>query len=500
MLRSTLIVSCIALCCFMFVLSANSATEKASSVLISNVTVIDIYTGNKTLSDIVIAGDQIVDLKRHGDLTVTKDQRIKNATVIDATGQYAIPGLWDMHVHMTYIPELKHSISHYFIANGVTSVRDMGGVLNEIIAFRENAKRQDVIAPRIWLTGPLLDGSPVVFDGGEFGGHKLSAMGMAVDTPEKAINTVDNLKARGIDLIKTYELLRPEVFVALVKRAHELGLPVMGHIPTRMTIEEAVAAGLDGIAHMKGVDYGCARDPKSIRAERVAIVEKGTKEGMRGIEILSMISKDVEEKAMMQAITRENSPQCQSLIKLLGQQKIWLTATLVQRSLINAIKEDHLSDWYRDLGYMPEFLQQKKQNLLDLMRAENPSQEGEKYYWQFNILKQLHQSGARILIGTDAPTFLFLPGFSVHDELKALVKAGLSPLEALQAGTINGAKFFGVDNAQGSISVGKVADIVLLNADPLSQISNTRKIDTVISRGRVLDRKALDSLLEQAAN
>lgn len=484
-----LIISC------WLLLSCTFASE-GQSTLISETTVIDIHSGVKTDADILIVDDKIAAIKPPGQLTANKDPRLKQVTVIDASGKYAIPGLWDMHVHLTFISALEPTLSHYFIANGVTSVRDMGGELESIIAFRNHAEQPSVIAPHIWIAGPLIDGSPRVF-----GGHKphLSEVSIAVDTPEEAIELVDELAARGVDVIKPYELLRPEVFTALVKRAHDHGLPVFGHIPTRMTLEEAVAAGIDGVSHLRGIDYSCALTPKATQAKRIAIVEQGIKEDAVGRDVMSAVRKAVGSVALEQAIEHKNPQACQALINGLGKEAIWQEPTLASAAIVRAISEDNIASWMQALETLPAFYRYEKLQLLTRWRNSKAVPLWlKKYQWQLETVEQLHRLGAGILAGTDAPTHLQLPGSSLHDELEALVTAGLSPLEALQAATINGARFFKVEDKQGAIQVGRLADIVLLNADPIENISNTRDIDTVITRGQVLNRAKLNKLLSNA--
>lgn len=473
-----------------------TSANKDQSTLISQVTVIDIHSGVKAVSDILIIDDKIVAIKPPGQLRPDKDPRLKRATVIDAKGKFAIPGLWDMHVHLTFIPALEPTISQYFIANGVTSVRDMGGELESIIAFRNNAEQPSVIAPRIWIAGPLIDGSPKIFDG-----HKphLPDVSVAIDTPEDAVALVDQLAARGVDFIKPYDLLRPDVFTALVKRAQHHDLPVFGHIPTRMTLEEAVAAGIDGVSHLRGIDYSCALAPKATQAKRTVIVEQRINENALGREVMSAVRKAVGAEALEQAIENKNSQACKALINWLGKES-WQEPTLTSAALVKAISEDNISHWSQAVETMPEFFRQEKLKLLTRLRNSKAlTLWSKKYQWQLETVGKLHRSGARILAGTDAPTYLQLPGYSLHDELEALVAAGLSPLEAIQAATINGARFFTVDDKQGAIQVGNLADIVLLNSDPLENIHNTRDIDTVISRGQVLNRHKLDELLRNAA-
>ena len=477
---------------------ANYDAQKSPAIVIANATVIDIRSGTKATSDILIQEDRIVDIQPQGKLDSQYRQSSKIVTVIDATGQYAIPGLWDMHVHMNYILELEDSwMSPLFIAHGVTSVRDMGGELDNLLALRQKFNQPGVIAPRLWMAGPMADGWPVLFSGqGEFMKNYPTMPKIPLETTEAAIQFVDRLAASGVDFIKTYEGLRLEVFTALVKRAHYHGLKVVGHVPQRMTMVEAIGAGMDGIAHMKGMDYGCARDPEALRAERVTMLEQADKKEP-GAFLLTRVRTTVIPKA----IAQRNLERCDALIQLFVEQDIWHTPGLSTEAFLSQSTQKILG--YEALDYMPAAAQTRKRAQYARLTTGEHSKIGklnaDRYVWKQQVIKKMHQAGVKFLAGSDSPGLL-LPGFSLHEELNVLVEAGLSPLDALQTATINPAKFFNVETEQGAIEIGNVADIVLLNADPTVDINNTRTIDAVIARGRVLDRSALDALQSQYIN
>ncbi|MDC0003465.1 amidohydrolase family protein [Porticoccaceae bacterium] len=450
---------------------AQANTAKSTTVVITGATVIDIDTGVKTVMDIVIKNDRISTLIPHN-TTQQSDTISLGATVIDARGQYAIPGLWDMHVHLTFVPELEDRILPLFIANGVTSVRDMGGPLDDIMAFHQRANQPLTITPQRWLAGPLVDGSPPRFDGKRL----KPAMSMAVDTPEEAIALVDKLAEAGVHLIKPYAMLRPDVLAAVVKRAHYHGLPVDGHIPLRSTTLEALAAGMDGVEHLTGMESDCTHNPEALRAERVAI--------------LNANADDVAKvyNTMNEALANQVAKQCAKLIQTFVEQGTWHTPTLSVFSFITNPSVDAFQ-------YLPRTIrEQRLQRIEGFKKQPVQVQYKNKHQWNMDTVRKMHRAGVEFLAGTDT-AHLLIPGFSLHDELKLLVQAGLSPLDALQSATLNPAKFFGIDNEQGSIEAGKIADIVLLDADPLADINHSRSINTVIAQGRVFDRQTLDKLL-----
>ena len=439
------------LVCCGFTLVANAA-----DVLISGGTVIDVYSGKQSVKDIVIQDDEIAFVG-----TVDMTELPQDIRKIDAAGKYIIPGLWDMHVHLTFYPELKERLPSLYIANGVTSVRDMGSQLDEVLEFREHLSQKDEIGPRIWLAGPIVDGSPRIFDGSDLFQPNI---GMAVNSPKEAIAAVDYLAAKGVDLIKPYVGLSPETFFALVKQAKVHHLPVAGHIPNRVSLAEAVSVGMDDIQHL-GSHHGqedCKQLDKPAPHSKTSVIVKAS------------------------------SVTCTALIDQFAEQRTWHTPTLVNTVGPEALGFYEDPIWASAYGYLP-------QTLAMAMEKVRKKFDGTFYKSDLSVemFKKMHKAGVKFLAATDSPpTPNLTPGFGLHFELKAMVQAGLTPLEALQAATINPAAFFGAEHTQGSIAKGYVADLILLDANPLLDINNTQKINTVVSRGRIFDRKALDSLLE----
>ena len=442
--------------------------------LISGARVIDIYTGAKHIKDILVCDEKIVAMGPVDSLDVP------NGTErIDAAGQYAIPGLWDAHIHMTIWPEFTHQLSTLLVANGITSVRDMGGQVEDIVALREHNRQQGVVAPRMWIAGPIIDGAP----------HMAQSFGVEVNTPEEAVQLVDALVELGIDLVKPYEMLLPEVFKALIKRAQHHELPSAGHIPERMTISEVLDIGQYDLQHLggtgSGMKYDCVLDHHPM-PDRTAILDARTPEES-GLDLLLKVGGATH-------ITPEDMDpeKIDELIQLFVEKGTWHTPTLVacvSFSDLGFVEDSFAKDVVR---YLPKVRQQAAINI------QKPTADPTNVYkfgqWSLQIVNQLHKAGVKLLAGTDSPP-LHTPAFCLHLELKALVIAGLSPLEALQTATINPAEFFNITEDSGSIEVGKFADIVLLEKDPLMDIDNCRCINSVLSRGQFFDRKALDALL-----
>lgn len=443
--------------------------------LISGATVIDIYTGVKNCKDILIHGEKIIAVGPVDSLDIPG-----STERIDATGKYAIPGLWDAHIHMTVWPEYTHQLSVLLVANGITSVRDMGGKIEDVVTLRDYNRQKDVVAPRMWIAGPIIDGAP----------HMAQGYGVEVNSPEEAVELVDALVEQGIDFIKLYEMLLPEVFSTLVERAqHYHHLPAAGHIPQRMTISEVLEIGRYDVQHLggtgSGMKYDCVLDHYPM-PDRKAILDSRTPQ-QSGLDLLMKVGGATE-------ITPDNMDpeKIAALIQLFVEKSTWHTPTLVAGVS------------FSDLGFTEDFFATDTVRYLPKARQQaaidiqNPKADPTNVYkfgsWSLQIVNQMHSAGVKLLAGTDSPP-LHVPGFCLHLELKAMVVAGLSPLEALQTATINPAEFFKISHDIGSIDVGKYADLILLDKDPLLDIENARCITSVMSRGQFFNREALDSML-----
>lgn len=458
------------------------------SFAITGATVVDISNGSKNMFDILIEGERIKNIVPQGQLNISA----KTHTV-DATGQYVIPGLWDAHVHMTAWPEMRDQLAVLYIANGITSVRDMGGRLEDILSFRARASEEDAVAPRMWIAGPIVDGAPRITDGGDHGPD----MAVEVCTPEEAVALVDDLVAQGVNFIKPYEMLLPEVFKALVQRAqHYHHLPACGHLPIRMTIPEVLEVGQYDIQHLggicAGIKYDCSINSKRLAADRRAVLD-GCAHGESGVDLLIKILNSTEVTP-----EEQDTDRIADLIQLFVEKGTWHTPTLIIVAGHRELKLTNDPFVTDTLRYLPESRRKK------VIEAQNSTADPIKLdqwrRWNFEVVGQMHAAGVKFLAGTDCPAFPdYTPAFCLHLELQAMVLAGLSPLEALQTATINPAQFFNITDDFGSIETGKFADLVLLERDPLLDIKNCRCISGVFSRGKFYDRQVLSELLENVS-
>ncbi|MEZ5489471.1 MAG: amidohydrolase family protein [Gammaproteobacteria bacterium] len=437
----------------------------ATRTAIQNVTLIDAVNGVRPNQTVVFEGDEITAVG-------PADLVVEAAEVIDGAGKFLIPGLWDFHVHLSYDERLTEAMPELFLSWGITSVRDTGGLMENMLPIVESMRAPGAVAPRVFFAGPLLDGSIVVYDG-----NGRPEIGVSVPTPEQARATVRGLKEQGVDFIKIYEMTSPDVFAALVEVAEELDLPIDSHVPLSMRASEA-GPFVDSIEHLRNVEMDCAANAGQLHQERLELLQNPGQ--LSGAELRSML----HGLQRLSAVQNYDQAQCDQTIAALSD--TMMVPTLRLNSL-NLAPPYLKPDWESALARVPEALRSEWST-----QAANRISEGAGdtafAEWSLFLTSRMHQAGVPIGAGTDTPINLSIPGYSLHSELEMLVRAGLTPLQALEAATLKPAEYFSLQDEMGSIETGKRADLVLLDANPLDDISNTRLIDLVISKGRLVSR------------
>lgn len=444
------------------------------SVTFNHVAIIDTRTG-RTLPDrtVVVRGDRIVSVD-----TARAQGTLPTGRVVEARGKYLMPGLWDMHVHSTANWVERNGHLPLYVANGVLGVRNMWGW------ERELAQRADIAAGR--LLGPRLVVASHILDGP----IPMWPNSFAVASTAEARRLVDSVQWRGYDFVKVLSFLPRDVFFAILAEAKQRNIVVAGHVPFAVSADEASAAGLHSVEHLTGIALACSSAEDSIRVELVR----------------AATSVDTGFAAHMRIFDRsENSPvatiderKCSQLLARLAERQTWQVPTLTvmhaaARITDSAFRQD------RRLGYVSPEIRQIWQGAVEDARAGVGVVPDETWQWYLTAVRWMHRAGVPLLAGSDVQNPYVFPGFSLHDELVLLVKAGLTPAEALHTATLNPAIFLGATDSLGTVEVGRLADLVLLDADPLIDIRNTTRIRAVVLRGRYLDRRALDSLLAGAA-
>ncbi|HWW62866.1 MAG TPA: amidohydrolase family protein, partial [Thermoanaerobaculia bacterium] len=414
----------------------------ATTTVIEHVTVIDTVTG-------ALRSDVNVVMRDGRIASVERTAAPKDARRVDGRGRFLIPGLWDMHVHLSAATETALPL---LLANGVTGVRDMGGKLRELDEWRVKIEAGVLAGPRIVRVGPTLNG------------QQFNALQMVPGTPEETRGVVRALKAAGVDFIKVHRRVPRDVYFALIDEANKQSIRVVGHIPIAITPEEASDAGQLTIEHTETLFEGT---------------------------FAAALKKDA---SVAGAIGDFRANAADGLFARFVKNGNAVTPTLVEyRSLLESADPSYPPDPRR--RYLPASLRDAatKRSLSGAQIAEAR----EAFEELKKVVGQMSRAGVVLLAGSDIAN-VRIPGFDLHDELALLVESGLTPLQAVQAATLNPAHVMKKDADFGSVEVGKIADLLLLDANPLADIHATTRIFAVVFNGRVFPRAALKALLKGA--
>ncbi|MFN2456164.1 MAG: amidohydrolase family protein [Pyrinomonadaceae bacterium] len=409
-------------------------------LVINHVTVIDTVGGaaNRDMT-VVITNGRISKLGKNGTVKIPK-----NAQVIEATGKFLIPGLWDMHTHLSFYADTKEPPFTAFpalLSNGVTGARDLGSNLEQIDRWRKDIGDGTLVGPRIFRAGPYVDGPKKM---NEF----RAALTIVVNTPDEARAAVKKLKERGADFIKVHNAVPHDAYLALADECRKQKISLATHLPRSVRIEEASDAGTGSIEHIELILESVSFDVKA---------------GEKPKDPLAALAEITDEKA-------------NALFARFVKNKTYYAPTLVgYRSFVQEAEEGAVKDpakWRNSLAARQKIFARFKE-----------------------FVGMMQKSGVKILAGTDFarkreayPYPVPQPGTDLHDELALFVESGLTPLEALQTATLNPAKWLNIQKDYGTIEKGKVADLVLLDANPLDDIKNTRKISAVIIGGKIVSQ------------
>ncbi|MFP2995397.1 amidohydrolase family protein [Spongiivirga sp. MCCC 1A20706] len=454
-----------------------------NAICIQNITTIDAINGVEEGQTVILKNDRIFKISDTNDLALSEDNNI-----IDGTGKYLIPGLWDTHMHFAYIEELAPSMLDLFLAYGITSVRDTGGRIEFVKQWKDKADADPENSPRVKIAGPLLDGIPNVYDGGAPNRPELSVGLNSVEAVAKEMHKLDSI---GVDLFKAYEMLSPEQLVKIVEIANKKGLKVTGHIPLSMDAISASNAGMHSIEHMRNLDVSMAFNWRELWEQRTKMLAEGAYK--QGGDLRSSIHKAQQEIA----INNYDEERANEVLAVLKKNDTWQVPTLVLNTLFTGQYFAN-EDYQKSYEYLPDSIGAYWQKRSIVLQKFPISDFRKKYDdWNLKMVKKIHDTGIPIMAGTDSPIAYLTPGRSLHEELAVLVKAGLSPKEALKTATLNPAKYFNLDDELGLIKENYLADLLILDANPLEKIGNTLSINSVIRNGKIHDRKSLDTILNR---
>lgn len=365
---------------------------------------------------------------------------------IDGRGRFLIPGLWDMHVHTALTG--GRALLPLYVANGVTGVRDMGGAWADLVAMRDDIRRGRVPGPRMVLSGPYLEGGDQPIP------HILTR------TAEEGRAGVDSLIALGVDFVKVHGQLRPETFYAIARRARERGIPFAGHVSRATGAANAADSGQRSIEHLLAVPVPCTP------AESLALQPRYTVQG---------------------AVGRCSSADLAPLYARFARTGTWVTPTFTAAWEVAVwptrdVPGDTLAH------YLPEAVRSYVAGIFPMPDSIPPGADSvgrAMFALRLAQVAAMRRAGVHVLAGTDAPLRNSPPGFGLHEELALLARGGLTPREALEAATLEPARFLGAQDSLGRVAAGMVADLVLLEANPLRDILNTRRIVAVVADGRL---------------
>ena len=448
-------------------------------VIINHVNIVNVESGQ-------VQPNQVVAISQGKILRIEPADQDSYAArqYVNGNGRYLIPGLWDMHVHFqggdSLIAANKKSLP-LFLAAGITTVRDAGGDLTpSVMQWRRDMDAGQLPGPRIFTSGPKIDGPHAYWPGS-----------LEVETPAQIRKALDSLQRLKVDYVKIYDSkISGAAYLETIRQAQRRGLKTTGHMPYSVTLAEAVKRGLDATEHLYYVFKACSGKEDSLTALVRASLSTPKPLGLF---------------AVLPAVYDTYSPAAAARIfALMAKHHTAAVPTLyIQKTLAELPDNDHAQDSL--LAYIDPKIQATYARRLASARQQSLAAQtfSKQLNTKFMSMVPLMQSaGVPLLAGSDSGAFnsFIYPGASLQGELELLVQAGLTPLQALQAATINGAKFMGVASRTGTIAPGKDADLVLLTGNPLENIANVRQIDAVISRGKAYPAPALANLLRAVRN
>jgi imidazolonepropionase-like amidohydrolase len=462
-----------ALLCAVFTTPPPSGAESRRSPThaITYVTVIGTGAPPQTDMTVITTGRYITVVRK----STAADSRLPAA--IDGRGKFVIPGLVDMHVHIfNYVSHRAPNEWWFplFVANGVTAVRDMWTKTTDMPAVGKWRRLQatgQLVAPRIAAVGLDVDGP---------GGKWARAVDI-VNTTADARGTVRAARVGGIDFVKTLSSLSRETYFAIADESRKIGIPFAGHVPFLVGADEAAKAGQRSMEHLNQILETCSA---------------------HSVELFQIPAKDWNGTDDRMMLDTQDRHKCQQLYSLLASTDTWQVPTLALHRVHRDTEASSLDGNDLRLRYVPQDEQRRWLPFLTARtRVSSEDRETDNRVWRaYNeVVHQMRDTGVPIMAGTDVGNEYLFPGFSLHDELALLVRAGLTPMEALQTATRNPAAFLGMLDSVGTVEEGKIADLVLLDANPLADIHNTRKIRAVMINGRLLSHARITGLLRAAA-
>jgi hypothetical protein len=468
---------------------AAAPVKVTEGLVLNGVTIVDTHSGKLTQGmAIVIDGGKITRIARAKDVTASGA-----AQSVDAQGKFAVPGYLDMHAHPLYSSDETGSLT-LMLANGITGYRQMSGTPEQLENRRQGKYAPSADTPELLVTpGTIL----THFNAG---------------SPEAAVAEVRKQKAEGADFIKVIDVDPPTFFAAL-KESKRLGLPFVGHLPPTVDVAQASRAGMHSIEHLGPRDsilLGCSTDEAALRLEIAqtpvqapplpgpamsALIE-------RALANPIMVTRPAEFARYQRIIDTYSEAKCRKLAALFVAEDTWQAPTLIRlRTMEFGDDPQYRND--ANLKYLPAATRQLwselGQQFPSRVSPESRAILAKFFALQLKLVKLFEKSGVKMMAGDDLGGIWVVPGFGLHQEFDLLAQAGLTPLEILQMTTLNGAKFLHREKTMGSVARGKVADLVLLDANPIADVGNLHRINAVVRRGTYYSTAALTEMKDRTA-
>lgn len=452
---------------------AQSGLAPSSQTLVfTNVNVVDMRNGQILPGmTVVIKNGQIQGVARFGLISETHDVR-----VINATGQYMIPGLWDMDVHTADLsaPWDEKIIYPLYVANGVTGVRDMGGDPDLLERRRQRIEDGTLPGPHILFANQFLSGG------------ESNSRTVALNNPADASAAVAKLKKRGVNLVMIRSDISRDSYFAFAEEATKQKIRFEGPVPDSITVAEASAAGHRSIERLRGIPLACSSKEDDLRQQTSQAPASQAVEPPASVATIAMAPYDTRR--------------AWNLFVQLSDNNTWQVPALIWAQTMASMGDTTLIDDPR-LKYVPVSVRRGWELERLRVRTSPDALEPTKKQsgCELELAYTMRRAGVQFMAGSDGPEPYVLPGFSLHAELEWLVKVGFSPTQALQSATLDPALFLAKLDKFGVVEAGHAADLVLLEANPLEDIRNTSRIAAVISAGKYYSRQDLDKMLTQVA-
>lgn len=429
----------------LFVVFISCKQSETGDIILSKINIINIENGtlNKE-QDVIINGNKIAKIIPHN------QAKLASNTIVDCTNKYLIPGLWDMHAHIrSYASE---DVLPMFVLHGITGIRDLGITDYELIKHWKNQiEKKEIVGPRIISSGSIIEGAGPTF-----------ANSVVINKLENVEPVLDSLIAKNIQVVKLFHNFSPEIYKDIIRYSKEKGIVTSGHIPAGMNQVDAAKAGLTSIEHFWGIS-----------------------ESVSNYNEYNVSDEDL--KKLADILIKNGTYQTPTIVNMESYAE---RGQDIDPNLNLKLTPKYFLSWWANIN------ERSKQNITD----ENRLEAKKRLDYNAKLNAKPHELGVKILAGTDVPNPYVVAGVSLHNELEHFVKGGMSTTDALKTATLYPAQYFNRSNELGLIAENYIADALILDANPLDNISNTQQIHAVIQNGQLFTQEKLEQIKTNQLN